>query len=181
MKIRFSGFGGQGIILLGEIVGTAATLDGKNALQTQSYGSASRGGASKSDVIVSDGEIHELEIEEVDILVAMSQPAFEKYIGQLKKGGILIIDADMVNPPSGNFRIYPVSATKVAKEKFGSPLFANFIILGYVVGLTGLISVRFALGAISERVKKEKEKNIAAFKEGLRLAKERLSVCSAQQ
>jgi 2-oxoglutarate ferredoxin oxidoreductase subunit gamma len=171
MRVRFSGFGGQGIMLLGEIVGTAATLDGKNALQTQSYGSASRGGASKSDVIVSDGEIHELEIEEVDILVAMSQPAFEKYIGQLKRDGVLVIDADMVKVSSGEFRVHPVSATKTAKEKFANPLFANFIILGYVVGLTRLISAEYALTAISERVKKEQEKNIAAFKEGLQLAK----------
>jgi 2-oxoglutarate ferredoxin oxidoreductase subunit gamma len=170
MKVRFSGFGGQGIILLGEIVGTAATLDGKNALQTQSYGSASRGGASKSDVIVSNSEIHELEIEEVDILVAMSQPAFEKFIGQLKRGGVLVTDSDMVKPTSGEFRIRPVSATRTAKEKFANPLFANFIILGYVVGLTRLISAESVLTAISERVKKEQEKNIAAFKDGLQLA-----------
>lgn len=172
MIVRFSGFGGQGIILLGEIVGAAATREGRNALQTQSYGSASRGGASKSDVIVSTGEIHELEIEEVDVLVAMSQPAFEKYSGHLKKDGILVIDADMVKPAGGDFRIHPVSATRMAKEKFANPLFANFIILGYVVGLTNLISIESALTAISERVKKEKEKNIAAFKDGLQLAAE---------
>ena len=75
MNIRFSGFGGQGVILSGVILGWAAILDGKNAIQTQSYGSSARGGACKCDVIIQDGEIHELEPENIDILVSFSQPA----------------------------------------------------------------------------------------------------------
>ncbi|MFH1422486.1 MAG: 2-oxoacid:acceptor oxidoreductase family protein [Planctomycetota bacterium] len=170
MKIRFSGFGGQGIILLGEVLGAAATIEGKNALQTQSYGSASRGGASKCDVTVSDSEIYELEIEEVDLLVAMSQPALDKYLGQLKKQGILIIDADLVKPVERDCKFYPVNATAIAKEKFANPLFANFIILGYVVGLTGVVSMKSIENASSERVKREVKTNTAAFKVGFKLA-----------
>ncbi len=75
MKIRFSGFGGQGVILAGVIYGHAATLDGKNAVQTQSYGSASRGGACKCDVIISENDIHELNFPKSNILVSLSQQA----------------------------------------------------------------------------------------------------------
>lgn len=96
MNIRFSGFGGQGIILSGLIYGEAAVLDGKNAIQTQSYGSESRGGACKSDVVISDEEIYELESPQVDVLVAMSQQAFGKYIPNVTDGGVLIIDQDLV-------------------------------------------------------------------------------------
>lgn len=100
VNIRFSGFGGQGIILSGVIYGQAAVLEGKNAIQTQSYGSESRGGACKSDVTISDEEIYELESPQVDVLVAMSQQAYQKYLSTLRDGGILIIDKDLVRTPS---------------------------------------------------------------------------------
>lgn len=77
MNVRFSGFGGQGIILAGVIYGHAATLDGKNAVQTPSYGRASRGGACKCDVIISDEQIYELEFPEPDVLIALSQQAYD--------------------------------------------------------------------------------------------------------
>ena len=91
MNIRFSGFGGQGIVLSGVLLGWAAINSGKNAIQTQSYGSEARGGSCKCDVIISDTEIFELEPSELDILVSFSQPAFEKYYPGLKKDGLLFI------------------------------------------------------------------------------------------
>ena len=75
LSIRFSGFGGQGIVMSGVIFGEAAVADGLNAIQTQSYGSASRGGASKCDLIISKEEINELESPMIDVLVSMSQSA----------------------------------------------------------------------------------------------------------
>ena len=71
MRVRFCGFGGQGIVLAGYITGNAAVSDGKNAIQNQSYGSESRGGHCKSDVIVQEGHIYELELDEIDVLVGL--------------------------------------------------------------------------------------------------------------
>ena len=96
MNIRIAGFGGQGVVMAGYVLGHAGTLDGRNALQTQSYGSESRGGACKSDVIISDGEILELAPSVLDVLVAMAQPALDKYLADLKGDGILIYDNDLV-------------------------------------------------------------------------------------
>ena len=98
MNIRFSGFGGQGIVLAGFILGNAAVIDGKNAIQTQSYGSEARGGACRSDVIISKQNINELSPPDIDVLVSMSHSAFEKYFPSLKKNGTLIIDIDLVFP-----------------------------------------------------------------------------------
>jgi len=76
LSIRFSGFGGQGIVLAGVIYGEAAVADGLNAVQTQSYGSASRGGASKCDLIISREKIYELESSQIDVLISKSQDAY---------------------------------------------------------------------------------------------------------
>ena len=90
MIIRFAGFGGQGIVLSSYILGQAAVFDGKKALQNQSYGSESRGGETRGDVIISDDEIYDLEPTRYDLLVAMTQPGYEKFISSLKHDGTLI-------------------------------------------------------------------------------------------
>jgi 2-oxoglutarate ferredoxin oxidoreductase subunit gamma len=117
MNIRFSGFGGQGIVLSGFIMGNAAINEGKNAIQNQSYGSESRGGACRSDVIISDKTINELSPPEVDVLVSMSHSAFEKYLPMLKKGGTLIIDSDLVFPEDVKKFQQPISHIRSSEER----------------------------------------------------------------
>ena len=79
MIIRFVGFGGQGIVLSSYVMGQSAVFDGKKAIQNQSYGSESRGGECRGDVIISEGEIYELEPTRHDVLVALTQPGYEKF------------------------------------------------------------------------------------------------------
>ena len=96
MRVRFAGFGGQGIVLCGFIFGKAAMLDGENSLQTQSYGSASRGGLTTSDVSIEKGEIHDLALERFDILVTLSQQSYEKFRAALVPGGVLFYESDLM-------------------------------------------------------------------------------------
>lgn len=188
MNIRFSGFGGQGIVLSGVILGRAAVLEGKNAIQTQSYGSESRGGACRSDVTISDGDIHELESPEVDVLVAMSQQAYERYLPSLKKNGTLIVEKDLVQIPDkaegqepmdattgatyrrqarNNLSVYAISATDIAFKKFGRKIIANMVVLGYMTALLGILSPESLKKAIKEDVPAGTEAvNIEAFEEG---------------
>ncbi|MBT3218014.1 MAG: 2-oxoacid:ferredoxin oxidoreductase subunit gamma, partial [Proteobacteria bacterium] len=98
MRIRFAGFGGQGIVSCGLNLGKAAMRDGKNSAQTQSYGSASRGGLTRADVTIQDDEIYELDIDDLDVLVALSQQSYDKFIGELLPTGKLFYEADMVVP-----------------------------------------------------------------------------------
>jgi 2-oxoglutarate ferredoxin oxidoreductase subunit gamma len=171
MNIRFSGFGGQGIVLSGFIMGNAALKDGNNAIQTQSYGSESRGGACRSDVIISDKNINELSPPEVDVLVSMSHSAFEKYVPMLKKGGTLIIDTDLVFPENvKGFKFYGIPATDIAYKKFGRKIIGNMVMIGYVTAITKTVSKKSAKESIKSNVPKGTgELNIKAFEEGYKL------------
>ena len=167
MNIRFAGFGGQGIIMAGYALGRAGVLDGSNALQTQSYGSESRGGTCKSDVIISDGEVLELAPSAIDALVAMSQPALDKFLPNLKEGGILIYDSDLVKPGDGGFRTVGLPATDIAHKTYGRDVVANTIMLGCLAGVTRVVSRDSLRKAISESVPpKTVETNLQAFDEG---------------
>ncbi|TAL68134.1 MAG: 2-oxoacid:ferredoxin oxidoreductase subunit gamma [Bacteroidetes bacterium] len=167
MNIRFTGFGGQGIILSGVIYGWAAILDNKNAIQTQSYGSSARGGACKCDVIIQDSYIYELVPSGNDILVAFSQPAFEKYKKSLLKTGILFFDSDLVNINSFEAVSHSIPATDFAFKEFGQKLFANIIMLGFFNAKTGLINPEAVEKSIKQYVPaKYADTNINAFRLG---------------
>ncbi|MGB2986114.1 MAG: 2-oxoacid:acceptor oxidoreductase family protein [Phycisphaerae bacterium] len=169
MNISLAGFGGQGIIMAGYVLGHAGILDDRNALQTQSYGSESRGGACKSGVIISDGEILDFAPSALDVLVAMSQPALDKYLPNLKKGGILIYDSGLVKPRNGEFRAFGLPATDIAHTTFGRDVVANVIMLGCLAGFTGVVSRDSLRKAISESVPpKTTDTNLEAFEEGFR-------------
>lgn len=172
MNLRFSGFGGQGIVIAGVIYGQAAILDGKNVVQTQSYGSASRGGACKCDVIISDEEIHELEFPQPNILIAMSQQAYDKYVPQLKGNGILILEKDLVHTKrlDSGHHVYSISATDIAFKKFGRKIMANMVILGFMTAFIDLVSKEAVMQAIRENAPRGTEQiNIEAYEEGHRL------------
>jgi 2-oxoglutarate ferredoxin oxidoreductase subunit gamma len=182
MNIRFCGFGGQGIIHAGYILGNAAVEENLNALQTQSYGSESRGGACKSDVIISKDEILEIEIDQLDVLVAFSQPAYDTYISKLRKDGILIVEDDLIRPAE-NSRVEPyrIKATDIAYKKFGRKIMANTIILGFVTSVVDIVSKQSMESAVKQNAPPGTEDmNLAAFSEGyeqgLQARKERTKI-----
>ncbi|MCP4583827.1 MAG: 2-oxoacid:ferredoxin oxidoreductase subunit gamma [candidate division Zixibacteria bacterium] len=175
MIVRFAGFGGQGIVLSSYIIGQSAAFDGKKALQNQSYGSESRGGECRGDVIISDEQIFELEPTRYDVLVAIAQPAYDKFIPMLKPGGILIFDNDLVKTdrdtePDGIKR-HSISATDIAFKKLGRKIVANMVILGFMNTLLKLVSEDSLVKAISLNVPKgTQELNLDAMREGAKLA-----------
>jgi 2-oxoglutarate ferredoxin oxidoreductase subunit gamma len=172
MRLRFCGFGGQGIVLAGYITGNAAVTDGKNAVQNQSYGSESRGGQCKSDVIVESGDIYELELDEIDVLVAMSQAAHDKYIDQLEPDGIVIIDTDLVVPRKDQDNLHSIAFTDIAYQAFNRKIMGNMVMLGYLVGATEVVSERSMRNAIESNVPKgTEEMNIKAYERGLELGR----------
>ena len=176
MIIRFVGFGGQGIVLSSYIIGQSAAFDGKKAIQNQSYGSESRGGECRGDVIISEEDIYELEPTSHDVLVAMTQPGYEKFIGSLKPGGTLIHDKDLVvtnaelNP--AGIRTCGISATEIAFKKLGRKIVANMVMLGYMNSLLKLVSTESLEKAITQSVPKGTEElNLQAMREGIALAR----------
>jgi len=153
-EMRFSGLGGQGIILAGIIMAEAASIyGGKNASQSQSYGPESRGGASKSEVIISDEEIDYPKATSIDAMLAMTQEACTKYCKDIKDGGILLVDADEVkNIPPGNFKAYSFPITTIARDELGKTIVANIIALGMITELTKIISHEALEKAVLARV-----------------------------
>lgn len=137
-EIRFSGFGGQGIIRLALISGKALSLYGdKYATMNQSFGPEARGSACASQLLVSDERILYPYITVPEILVCMSQEAYDKYEPDLSDKGTLIIDTDLVKPKEvrGKLKFYSVPATRFAEE-LGNRIFANLIMLGFFTAVT---------------------------------------------
>ncbi|MGI6091412.1 MAG: 2-oxoacid:ferredoxin oxidoreductase subunit gamma [Veillonellaceae bacterium] len=172
-QISLSGTGGQGLILAGIILAEAAILDGKEAIQTQSYGPEARGGASKSEVIISSETIDYPKVLSADLLLAMSQEACVKYINVLKKNGKLIIDTTYVKElPSVDAQLLQLPITKAAREQLGNAMFANIIALGALVGATSLVSEESLVAAVLHRVPKGTEDiNQKALQIGLDMGK----------
>lgn len=171
MTIRFAGFGGQGVVLCGFIFGKAAMLDGKNAIHTQSYGSASRGGLTRSDVGIASGEIYDLYVDQVDVLVAMSQQSYDTFFTKLRPGGFLFYEADLVKFEAGaHANAFGVKATDIAFKKFSRKIIANMLMMGFVNEIASIVSYESLAGTVRKSVPKgTEEKNIAALHEGMRL------------
>jgi 2-oxoglutarate ferredoxin oxidoreductase subunit gamma len=168
-EILITGFGGQGIVLAGSILGKAAALyDGKHSTLTQSYGPEARGGSCSAQVMISDEEILFPYVEEPQVLVCMSQEGYSKNVGSLISGGLLIWDTDLVqvggHDPS--WTTYNVPATRFAGE-LGNEMMANIVMLGFLSAVSSLVQPESLCKAVLSSVPSQtKEKNEKAFKRG---------------
>lgn len=158
-EIRLAGSGGQGLILAGIILAEAAILyEDLNAVQTQSYGPEARGGASKSEVIISDGDINYPKCENVDVMLALTQKSVDEYIGDLKRGGLLLVDSELVdNVPNGTFEWHQIPFTAIARDEIGKGFVANIVALGALGELLDFISPMSMEKAVLRRVPKGTE------------------------
>lgn len=171
-QISLSGTGGQGLILAGIILAEAAILDGKQTIQTQSYGPEARGGASKSEVLISEHELDYPKATSADILLAMSQEACNKYIGLLKKeGGKLIVDTTLVKTlPEVNAQTLALPITHIARNEIGNVMVANIVALGALAGFSGVVGLDVLTEAVLARVPKGTEElNKKALQTGFAL------------
>lgn len=167
-EIRISGFGGQGIVLMGYITGKAAAIyDNKNATLTQSYGPEARGGACSAQVIVATEKINYPVLVAPDILITMSQAAYNTFRPGLKPGGILLYDSGLVKlNPDDTTNIYPIPAKDIAKN-LGRQIIANMVMLGFLVAIGKVVNKEAMEQAITASVPAEmQELNLEAFRRG---------------
>jgi 2-oxoglutarate ferredoxin oxidoreductase subunit gamma len=172
-EILVGGVGGQGVVLSGILLGTAATLfEGKKAVQTQSYSSELRGGSTRAEVIISEERVTDPQVRKPDILIALAEDALSKYIHRIKPKGLLVIDSDLVKGVKpGDYEILAIPATSIADKEMGNIVVANLIILGALLKKTGLLSVEAMEKAIEVSVpKKAIALNLNAFRKGLQLS-----------
>jgi 2-oxoglutarate ferredoxin oxidoreductase subunit gamma len=173
MEVRLAGSGGQGLILAGLVLAEAAGLhDGRSVAMGQSYGPEARGGASKAEVIVADQDIDYPLATRVDIFLALTQEAADTYSWDLKPGGWILVDSDLVShPPSSRAVALPFTAT--ARDKLGKPMVANVVALGALTELTGVVSRKALEKALLARVPKGTEAlNKKALSAGTKMAKD---------
>jgi 2-oxoglutarate ferredoxin oxidoreductase subunit gamma len=167
--VVFTGFGGQGIVLTGNILGKAATIyDGRHATMTQNYGPEARGGSCSSQVIVSENDIAFPYVEHPQVLVCLSQEGYQKNAPTLSPGGTLVWDSDLVRvgelDPS--WQQFNVPATRIAEE-LGNKMMANIVMLGFLSAVSQLVSVDSLRQAMLSSVPpKTKETNAKAFDRG---------------
>ena len=166
------GVGGQGVVLSGILLGTAATLfDNKKAVQTQSYSSELRGGSARAEVIISEEPISDPQVRRPEIFIALAEEALSGHVSRVKPGALVIIDSDRVKDPEpGDYEILRVPATSIAEMEMGDLIVANLILLGALIRKKPVVSVQSMEKAIEAIVPpKAKRLNLAAFRRGLEI------------
>ncbi|MCJ2519528.1 MAG: 2-oxoacid:acceptor oxidoreductase family protein [Candidatus Thermoplasmatota archaeon] len=173
-EIRMAGFGGQGIITMGKILGRAAVIyDRRPAVLTEDYGPEKIGGWSKADLVLSDEEIQYPLVDRLDIFLALSQDGYEMFHHTLRVDGQALFESDLVNPEKGwKQRTTFIPALQTASD-MGKKVVANIVMIGALVELTQVVSVKAAKKAILDSIPKGTEDlNEAAFSKGRELARE---------
>lgn len=167
-SIRISGFGGQGIILTGYIVGKAASIyDNKSAVLTQSYGPEARGGSCSACVVVEEGKISYPLVKSSDYLIVLSKEGYKEYADKVSPDGLTFLDTDLVKEaPMDKKGVFGIPATRFA-EDMGNKIIANIIMLGFFSGITDIISKKAMIESIKTSVKKAFiDLNLKAFERG---------------
>ncbi len=171
-EIRISGFGGQGIVLAGYLLGKALTLyEGLEAVMTQSYGPEARGGASSANIVVADRPIDYPFVQKADVLVTLSQEAYTKYRDRTTPEAIIIHDEGLVAIETGDTSI-GIPATRIAEE-LGRRIVANVVMLGAFAAHTEFASRETLILSLESTVKKKTlPMNLEAFETGYAFARE---------
>jgi 2-oxoglutarate ferredoxin oxidoreductase subunit gamma len=173
-QVLLGGYGGQGIVLAGTLLGQAAFMDGKWVSGTNSYGAAARGGSCRAEVVISDQSVIFPYVMEADILIALCQTAYSKYVGEMKRGtGTVIFDSGLVTPKEvGGLQYCGIPATKTALEELGREIVANVVMLGATAEITGMVTKEALISAIKQIVpEKLRELDLKAAEIGFALAK----------
>ncbi len=153
-RIIFSGSGGQGVITASIILAEAAVIkEGLNAVQSQTYGPEARGGATRADVIISDAEIRFPKVNQPNILVCLTQPAYNKFAGMIRPGGLLLTDTQFVKTERKmDARQVGLGMYRAVMDQIGKPVVFNICMLGALLGLTEVIGTESVMKILEDRI-----------------------------
>lgn len=177
-EVRIAGFGGQGVILSAIILGKAKSIhEGAFATMTQNFGPEARGGACSAQLLLSDDPILYPYVTQPDILVVMSQEAYVKFGPELKEGGTLIVEQDLVRVTDlpRSTKVYSCPATRIAEE-LGKRMVLNSVMVGFFTAITRLLEPEAVRKAVSDSVPSAfRELNLKAFEKGFQYGVELLA------
>lgn len=175
VRIVFSGSGGQGVITAAIILAEAAVIHaGMNATQSQSYGAAARGGSTRSDIIISDAAINFPEVSQPNVLVCLTQDAYNSYAAIIRPGGILLTDSRFVQTTRKvDAKQVELAMYDAVMKEIGKPVVFNICMLGALVSITEVIQPKSVMAAVAASVPKDFiELNHRAFDLGMELGAE---------
>ena len=178
VRLVFSGSGGQGVITAAIILAEAAVIhEGMNATQSQSYGAAARGGSTRSDIIISDSEINFPEVTQPNILVCLTQDAYNSYSSIIRPGGTLLTDSRYVQiTRKVDAKQIELPMYDRVMEKIGKPVVFNICVLGALIGITEVIKPISVMKTVADRVPTDfVDLNNRAFDLGLALGSQYIS------
>ena len=168
-ELRIAGFGGQGVILSAIVIGKAASIyQGAYATMTQNFGPEARGGACSAQLLLSDQPILYPYVTQPDIMVVMSQEAYTRFVPELKEGGILIVEQDLVRVTDlpRQTKVYSCPATRLAEE-LGKRMVLNSVMVGFFTAVTQLLEPDAVRKAVADSVPSSfQELNLKAFEKG---------------
>ena len=174
-ELTIAGVGGQGSIMAGVILGSAAVnYDAKYAVQTQAYSSELRGGYAATWVVVSNEPVVFPRVIHPDILVAQAQDSINRFCHTIKADGVLIMDSDMIpTPPEDILSVFKIPATSIARNRIKAPVTANMVMLGALCRVRAVVNRKALEKAIAEAVPKGKvQLNMDAFNLGFETVEE---------
>jgi len=177
-EIRIAGFGGQGVILSAVVLGKAASIyENGFATMTQNFGPEARGGACSAQLVVSDSPVLYPYVTQPDIMVVMSQEAYNRFAHELKPEGVLIVERDLVRVSNMNRdkKVYSVPATRFAEE-LGKRMVLNSVMVGFFTAVTKLLSPDAVRKAVADSVPASfRDLNLKAFEKGFEYGNTKLA------
>lgn len=172
-QLIIAGFGGQGVLLIGQLLAYSGMLEGKNVSWMPSYGPEMRGGSANCAVVISDDEVGSPKVEDADIVIAMNRPSMDIFENNVVKGGALIYNSSLIDtkPTRSDIQVIAVPSSEIA-EQAGSLRAANMVMLGAYAGLTGEFSVATLMDALRHKLGPSKEKFMPANQKAIELGLE---------
>jgi len=171
--VIMAGFGGQGILMIGNLLSLAAMEEGRHVTYFPAYGVEMRGGTANCTVVISDEEIGSPVVGAPKACVIMNGPSLEKYLPMLQGGGVLVINSSLVDPAKANrsdIRLLSIPANDIARQVLGSQQMASMVALGAYVALSGVVSMETLFACLPKVISRKYEKfiplNVNALKEG---------------
>ncbi|NLF28557.1 MAG: 2-oxoacid:ferredoxin oxidoreductase subunit gamma [Clostridiales bacterium] len=158
LQMIFAGFGGQGVLLMGQLIAYAGMLSGKEVSWMPAYGPEMRGGSANCSVVVSDEPVGSPKVEDADVVVAMNKPSMAAFEKSVVPGGLLIYNSSLIDdkPARTDIRSVPIPVSGISAE-LGSPKVANMVMLGAVAKLTGAFSAEELVDALRHKLGGAKE------------------------
>ncbi len=168
-KIFIAGFGGQGVLLIGQMLAYAAMYEGKEATWMPSYGPEMRGGTANCTVCISDKPIASPLVTTCDVLVAMNGPSLDKFESMLVPGGHLFVNASVIDYQARrtDVHVHYVDCTRIAEQQVGNGKTANMVMLGAIIRASGVVSLEIMDQVLAKTMTGKKEKLIPANKQAL--------------